>query len=174
MFHHLNISSNSVSAFRRSVAKKKKSWAKCLRWCWTCPRCDMCWDVIITRGAFCIHNSTYVLILALIGSDSLFCNRGASPTCEWMIYVTICFVLIIIWLSLFVRWRSMSGPILLRAHTHTHTHCTHTPLTCTCTHPRTCTTQLWNNWAASRSLSQTHSPHSHPHSLKNWPNYDYK
>ncbi len=62
------------------------------------------------------------------------------------------------------------------AHTHTHTLYTHahTSLTCTCTHPHTCTTQLWNNWAASRSLPQTHSPHSHPHSFKNWPNYDYK
>lgn len=143
------------------------------------PHCDMCWDVIIQWRAFCIHNSTYVLILALIGSDSLFCNRGTSPTCEWMIYVTICFVLIIIWLSLFVWWRLMSRPILLCActntNTHAHTLCTLThALILTCTHPHTLPTQLWNNWAASRSLSQTHSPHSHPNSFKNWPNYDYK
>lgn len=77
-------------------------------------------DLITTRGAFCVPNSPYVLMLALIGGDSLFCNRGTAPTCEWMIYVAICFVLIIIWLSLFVWWLSMSGSISLHAHGHTH------------------------------------------------------
>ena len=141
-----------------------------LKWSWMRAHCDMCRYVIITRRAFCIHNSPYVLILALIGSDSLFCDRGTSPTCEWMIYVTICFVLIIIWLSLFLWWLSMSRSIWLRARMHacTHSACTHpshvhahTP-THTHTHTHTCATQLWNNWAASRSLPQTHSPHSHP------------
>lgn len=44
----------------------------------------------------CIHPCPYGFILALKCSDSLFCNRHVPPTCERMIYVTICFVLITI------------------------------------------------------------------------------
>lgn len=104
-------------------------------------------DLITTRGAFCVPNSPYVLMLALIGGDSLFCNRGTAPTCEWMIYVAICFVLIIIWLSLFVWWLSMSGSISLHAHprarAHTHAHILHAHA-----HMRSAA-QLRRNWGAS-------------------------
>lgn len=138
-------------------------------------------DLIITRRAFCVGNSPYVLIVALIGSDSLFCNRGTSPACEWMIYVTICFVLIIIWLSLFVWWLSMSGSILSHTHARTHTHA-HTQVLCTLTsltmHTHRHTPMGKRNFVIielppDHCLKTTVHIHT-PHSFKNWPNYDYK